>query len=169
MRSSLYLRSHPWRIRHRGAMSRRPEHTTRPDPDPRRTARLQDFYLLDQIQRRLKKMRNSPVISEEQLFDLSIAHSSVFDIDQDDPIDLEPRYFLPGPVETMERALSATPLDWPKFILTFRPIECHSRAGHDSFWHNEDLWRAIDAVGDASSIGRHLFFTAITTTAWHDW
>lgn len=108
-------------------------------------------------------MRTSPMISDAQMADLFIARSSPFDIDQDDPIDLEPRYFLPGPVKAMERALGKTPLDWPNFIRQFLPIEHHRRS------RDQGLWHAIKAVGDASHMARQFVFTAMTTTAWNRW
>ncbi|KPM37801.1 hypothetical protein AK830_g8752 [Neonectria ditissima] len=108
--------------------------------NPRSTMRKNEFSQLTRIQKRLEKRLETIEFDQEQLSEVSIVQGSPFDIDQDDPIDVDPRYFLPGPVEDMEHGLEVlrTTLDywgtrpereWPQA----EPIENHLlRSGHES-------------------------------------
>ncbi|KAK7426110.1 hypothetical protein QQZ08_007420 [Neonectria magnoliae] len=82
--------------------------------NPRSAMRKDEFSQLVAIQRRLEKRLKTIEFNDEQLNEVSIVQGSPFDIDQDDPIDVDPRYFLPGPVESMEYGLEVlrTTLDY---------------------------------------------------------
>lgn len=78
---------------------------------------------------------------DQDLADILVVRGATLDIDQDDPIDLEPRYFLPGPVDKMEAGLihderefchiEAENCPWPKF----GPINLNRLPDADAFAH----------------------------------
>ncbi|KAM5353708.1 hypothetical protein ACJ41O_000358 [Fusarium nematophilum] len=75
--------------------------------NPRITMRKEEFYQLTRIQRRLDKQPKTVEFDDDQLEEVFTVRGSPFDIDENDPIDLDPRYFLPGPVENMEYGIEA--------------------------------------------------------------
>lgn len=74
---------------------------------PRYAIRKQEFHQLSEIQRKLDKIHRITEFDNDALAHISIIRGSAFNIDDDDPIDLDPRYFLPGPLENMEYGVDA--------------------------------------------------------------
>ncbi|KPM45735.1 hypothetical protein AK830_g763 [Neonectria ditissima] len=75
--------------------------------NPRLTMRREEFRQLNRIQKKIGKLQKTIEFNDEQLQDISVVRGAPFDIDEDDPIDLDPRFFLPGPVDDMEHGLEA--------------------------------------------------------------
>ncbi|WAO96741.1 Hypothetical protein NCS54_01442500 [Fusarium falciforme] len=69
---------------------------------PRYALRKQEFHQLSDIQHKLDKLYKMAEFDNDALEKISIVRGSSFNIDDDDPIDLDPRFFLPGPIENME-------------------------------------------------------------------
>ncbi|EEU41736.1 uncharacterized protein NECHADRAFT_87757 [Fusarium vanettenii 77-13-4] len=69
---------------------------------PRYALRKQEFHQLSDIQHKLDKLYKITEFDNDALEKISIVRGSSFNIDDDDPIDLDPRFFLPGPIENME-------------------------------------------------------------------
>ncbi|KAF4466904.1 hypothetical protein FALBO_6232 [Fusarium albosuccineum] len=124
-----------------------PTEEHRSSENPRVTMRKQEFRQLNRIQRELEKRWKTVEFDDETLQQLSIVQGSLFDIDQDDPIDLDPRFFLPGPVETMEKGLEALLqadgleyCRWPKVP----PIQNHRLQNGDELQHKNASRSAED-------------------------
>ncbi|KAM0426033.1 hypothetical protein ACHAPT_008664 [Fusarium lateritium] len=88
---------------------------------PRYEARKQEFFQLNDIRKKLDKLYKTTEFDNDALEQISIVRGSPFNIDDDDPIDFDPRFFLPGPVENVEygiEVLDKTPglgrRRWPK-------------------------------------------------------
>ncbi|KAJ4312115.1 hypothetical protein N0V84_010093 [Fusarium piperis] len=65
--------------------------------------RRQEFRQLCTMQRRLDKLYKITEFDNDALARISITRGSAFNIDDDDdPIDLDPRFFLPSLIENME-------------------------------------------------------------------
>lgn len=141
------------------------KHKSRISTDPRIKSRLRDFEFLDKIHQRVKRHKTTQIFSPGRLANYPIAHGS-FDIDQDDPIDLEPRFFLPGLVEDMESALKTQPLAWSDTIESFPPIEQHHTTQGSDPW----LVRlaALRATGDAYTLEHQFFCTSSEIKKWSD-
>ncbi|KAI8712005.1 hypothetical protein NCS52_01465600 [Fusarium sp. LHS14.1] len=107
--------------------------------DLRSALRTQEFRRLNKIQKKLDRYYNITEFDNSTLEKFSIVRGSAFNIDEDDPIDLDPRFFLPGPVENMEHGIDVTNESdfteycrWPQF----RPIDNHRRRQEDQAWAN---------------------------------
>ncbi|KAJ4180170.1 hypothetical protein NW755_012021 [Fusarium falciforme] len=102
--------------------------------NPRSALRKQEFNRLDKIQKKLDRYYKITEFDDRTLEKFSIVRGSPFNIDEDDPIDLDPRFFLPGPVEDMEHGIDVTNKTdfteycrWPQF----QPIDNHRRRQED--------------------------------------
>ncbi|KAH7253023.1 hypothetical protein B0J15DRAFT_559999 [Fusarium solani] len=69
---------------------------------PRYALRKQELHQLSDIQHKLGKLYKITEFDNYALEKISIVRGSSFDIDDDDPTDLDSRFFLPGPIENME-------------------------------------------------------------------
>lgn len=141
--------------------------------DPRIAARRQEFHQLTRIQRKLERRYKTIEFENEKLEQLGIVRGSPFDVDEDDPIDLDPRYFLPGPVDDMEkgmeRVLSVRDIwgrqdyPWPQA----EPIKNHElRHGNELAYRHA----ANDAWYDAKARGQFCEMAGSSQSGWgnHD-
>ncbi|KAF5023563.1 hypothetical protein F66182_4376 [Fusarium sp. NRRL 66182] len=134
--------------------------------NPRIIMRTEEFRALDRIHRKLERRWRMTELDQETLQQLSIARGSPFDIDQDDPIDVDPRFFLPGPVENMEHGLKDVlqrdgleSHPWPEA----RPIMNHLlQNGSDS----EYELAALHAEDDAGARGDFCVSAAEVDSSW---
>ncbi|POR31983.1 Uncharacterized protein TPAR_07793 [Tolypocladium paradoxum] len=128
--------------------------------DPRKVQRRQDFKTLCAILERLEKRRSRPVFgTAEELDDLLVVCGAPFNIDDEDPIDVEPRYFRPGPVDKMNQGLQAEGEEMPQLDV----IEAHKLGEQESA--RLDRF-AYDALGDAWRRGEYCESAAWTSTYW---
>ena len=125
-------------------------------------ARIEELRQLTRIQKKLERRSKIILFDDEQLQELSIARGSPFDIDEDDPTDLDPRYFLPGPVEEMEDGLEQLRSEWDIFPRPWpqpKPIENHHLQGRDEFAHgsaaDDALWDAIARAGFCEEVAQN--------------
>ncbi|KAL2693679.1 hypothetical protein Neosp_000240 [[Neocosmospora] mangrovei] len=129
------------------------------DSDLRLAARREEFRQLARTQRELERRSKIIMFDDEQLQELNIVRSSPFDIDEDDPIDPDPRYFLPGPIEEMEDSLELqSELDvfpWPKA----KPVKNHHLQGRDEDAHStateNALWDAMARGGFCEDVAQN--------------
>ncbi|KAJ4329401.1 hypothetical protein N0V84_000035 [Fusarium piperis] len=139
--------------------------------DPRVAARREEFHQLTRIQRKLEKRSKTIVFDAEQLEEIGIVRGSPFDVDEDDPIDPDPRYFLPGPVEDMEDGLERIRNDvdiwgrqsrpWPQA----EPIKNHKLRGRNELAHRH---AANDAWYDAKARGYFCEVAGWSESGWRD-
>ncbi|KAI8671662.1 hypothetical protein NCS57_00642000 [Fusarium keratoplasticum] len=102
-------------------------------------ARIEELRQLTRIQKKLERRSKIIVFDDEQLQELSMVRGSLFDIDEDDPIDLDPRYFLPGPIQELEDGLEQLRSEWAIFPRPWpqaKPIENRHLQGRDEFAHS---------------------------------
>ncbi|KAJ4318270.1 hypothetical protein N0V84_006942 [Fusarium piperis] len=125
--------------------------------------RREDFYRLCKIEKKLDRFFNITQFDNDLLEKFSIVRGSPFNIDDDDPADLDRRFFLRGPIEDMEHGLKVIDeaeftdhCRWPRF----EPIDEGRRREEDQEYADErryarkDLhygWRENDS-GEASEI-----------------
>ncbi|KAL6356018.1 hypothetical protein LRP88_09603 [Fusarium phalaenopsidis] len=76
---------------------------------------IEELRQLTRIQKKHERRSKIIVFDDEQLQELNIVRGSPFDIDDDDPTDLDPRYFPPGPIEEMEDGLEQLRSEWDIF------------------------------------------------------
>ncbi|RMJ09879.1 hypothetical protein CDV36_010498, partial [Fusarium kuroshium] len=138
--------------------------------NPRSAARKAEFRRLSQLQKKLDMFYKITEWDDKFMEGFSIIRGSPFNIDDDDPIDLDPRFFLPGPVESMEHGIHITNQTnytdycrWPKF----QPIDHHLRRQEDQKYANavsrEDRtarWHHYDSriQGDVDEAGENAAF-----------
>ncbi|KAM0332214.1 hypothetical protein ACHAQA_002489 [Verticillium albo-atrum] len=136
----------------------------RNESDPRVKSRLEEFSLLGKTQKWLKRQNFVPSLSVEQLADTCIVHDTSFDIDLEDPIDFEMRYFLPGPVEAMERAIQDHHTPWPEFVSDFSPLRYNRTFRRAS--SSENMRYEIHSANEASNMGEYFSWLAAKSTSW---
>ncbi|PNY26220.1 Uncharacterized protein TCAP_03850 [Tolypocladium capitatum] len=130
---------------------------------PRIVQRNQEFLELCRIQYSIEAKTKMPTIPDSQLLDLHVIRSASFDIDEDDPIDFDPRFFLPGPADKMEEGLGEMrPGDWT----VLPPLDYKKQRSSEWYGH---MFFSNDCMGDART--RHQFFQnatdAIIDWGWH--
>ncbi|EEU39854.1 uncharacterized protein NECHADRAFT_79494 [Fusarium vanettenii 77-13-4] len=121
--------------------------------------RREEFRQLARIQKQLERRSKIIMFDDEQLQVLNIVRGSPFDIDEDDPIDPDPRYFLPGPIEEMEDSLELQSerdvFPWPKA----KPIKNHHFQGRDESAHSiateEACWDAMARSGFCEEVAQN--------------
>ncbi|RSM14705.1 hypothetical protein CDV31_005287 [Fusarium ambrosium] len=102
--------------------------------DRPRTLRESQLHRLEEVEKSLDKFYMTTEFDDNMLGPFHIIRGSPFNIDDDDPIDLDRRFFLPGPVEDMERGIEvANETDFTDYIRwpQFEPID-------DGFRREED-------------------------------
>ncbi|KND88654.1 hypothetical protein TOPH_06654 [Tolypocladium ophioglossoides CBS 100239] len=129
---------------------------------PRIVQRQQEFQELCHIFYSIEAMKKMPTIPDSQLEDFRVIRGAPFDIDSDDPIDFDPRFFLPGSADKMEEGFRREPRYWRIFPpLDYKKLRSSEWRDHMGF--------SDDCSRDARC--RHLFFENATrdTTdwAWH--
>ncbi|KAI8677366.1 hypothetical protein NCS56_00626500 [Fusarium sp. Ph1] len=87
---------------------------------------IEELRQLTRIQKKHERRSKIIVFDDEQLQELNIVRGSPFDIDDDDPTDLDPRYFPPGPIEEMEDGLEQ---------LRSEDEFSHSSTANEAWWH----------------------------------
>ncbi|KAH7329584.1 hypothetical protein B0I35DRAFT_47676 [Stachybotrys elegans] len=96
----------------------------------RRRRRRKEYRLLDRIQGKLERRWRTPIFNDDQLAEVCVTRGAPFDIDNDDPLDFDPRYFLPGTEEDVDRGMELSrqdptiPRDNIEWYL-HQPIQCH--------------------------------------------
>lgn len=124
--------------------------------------RREEFRQLARIQKQLERRSKTIMFDDEQLQELNIVRGSPFDIDEDDPIDPDPRYFLPGPIQEMEDSLEQQQSEWdiiPRPWPKAKPIENHHLQGRDEDAHciatEEALWDAMARGGFCEEVAQN--------------
>lgn len=104
--------------------------------DTRRKQRKDEYKRLAKIQRKIERRKNVPVFDDAKLAEVLVVRGSPFDIDQDDPIDLEPRFFLPGPVDLMEQGLESNTVEWCRL----EPLHYHALKNDDIYFTQAKIY-----------------------------
>ncbi|KAM4055087.1 hypothetical protein HRG_005896 [Hirsutella rhossiliensis] len=131
--------------------------TAAPSPPERRKLlqRQQDFATLCAIQEQLERRRDTPPLDGPALVELLVVCGAPLDIDDDDPIDLEPRFFLPGPAGCRAKDRHGPPLE---------PIQVHRLRGRGWPGGCDDCAR--DALADARRQARSCELAAWRASRW---
>lgn len=130
-----------------------------PGDEPRRTIRRDEFYQLCNIQRKLEKLDKTIMVDDADLAELSIIRGAQLDLEDDDPLDFDMRFFLPGTVEAMETALANVDWRWPQL----EPIETPKNA--DLCW-----LKYSNITSDARCDARdHMDWVTRAAEATHSW
>ena len=109
-----------------------------------RKERKAEYRQISRIKRKLERRKNVPVFDEARLAGVFAVQGAPLDIDHDDSIDLDLRFFLPGPVDEMEHALESIDIPWMKM----RPLEYHKLQMNG---RGESKVLAYDIVNEAYS------------------
>ena len=111
-----------------------------------RKERKAEYRQISRIKRKLERRKNVPVFDEARLAEVFAVQGAPLDIDHDDPIDMDSRFFLPGPVDEMEHALKSTDTPWMKLgPLEYHKLEMNGRGESKVLAHdivNEAYYRA---------------------------
>lgn len=135
---------------------------TRTAPELLETIRGEEFKQLCAIQWKLEEKDRAIMFDDSELSDLLVARGASFDIDQDDPLDLEPRYFLPGPVDKMEKGLRTKGgMPW----IPLEPVEI-PKANDNSYWPHHMV--ADGAYHDVRARANFCESAARDTSSWVD-
>ncbi|POR38229.1 Uncharacterized protein TPAR_01572 [Tolypocladium paradoxum] len=149
--------------------------------------RKQEFQELCRIQYSLEAKKKMPTIPDSQLEDLRVIRGAPFDI-EDDPIDFEPRFFLPGPVDKMEegvRRMMEEGFQGFQYVRRSiwevpRPLNCkklRSSGWQDQFYVSSDFkldaelrrrW-FINATNSVSAWAPHKYVKSSSTPAFCSW
>lgn len=115
----------------------------RPNPDPHLEWHLELFTQYTAWKRRLEKLVDKPIFSDQELKELNIIHGPELYIDDGEPIDLEPRFFAAASSEV-----------GPKLAQRFRERGCEWAGPHK---------KRHDCYLDGRLIPNHMHVSDLTT------